>query len=386
LPHKSFLAMIAIAGGLAAAVAPSAEATVGSGDQLYVTNGALADDAVDPTVARFGINPAGLLTHEQTVPAGKSARGMVFTPRPDAAGQRFAFIASWDTDDVGSIDRYRVATDGTLIPLGPEEVRGSFGIAIHPDGRTLYVSQFDIGTISAFRIGLGGKLTKFSQADSPTAHPKSVAITPDGRFLYVTHGAPTDPPPGVLAGFAVNPDGSLQPEPVARQSLGANGSAVAITPDGRYVYASSMERGDTRDLYGFRIGAAGDLTAVPDSPFQAGEWVEGAAINLAGTRLYTAALTGLGRESGRDGEITGYTIDPASGRLQHVETLKFGFDPIALAFGRDGKALYVADFADPTINVFQVDSGGDLTHVQSLPSGGANPGTQSVTVQPATVP
>jgi DNA-binding beta-propeller fold protein YncE len=45
----------------------------------------------------------------------------------------------------GLIDRYQVAANGALTHLGVTVSPEPFGIAISPDGRTIYVTNFDVG-------------------------------------------------------------------------------------------------------------------------------------------------------------------------------------------------------------------------------------------------
>ena len=100
-----------------------------------------------------------------------------------------------------------------------------------------------------------------------TAEPlplqKGVAVTPDSRFVYVGHGAPTDTADSVLTSFALNADGSLGSN-VAEATNGTSAGEVVVTPDGRFLYVTSQ--GSDR-LFGYRIGADGSLTAVPSGPF-----------------------------------------------------------------------------------------------------------------------
>jgi 6-phosphogluconolactonase (cycloisomerase 2 family) len=353
---------------------------------LYVTNGALRADPSTANVARFGINAAGQITPAGTVEAGHGARGIVFTPEPDAVGQRFAYVSSQQAD---RIDRYRVASDGALTFLGATATRQPFGIAIGADGQTVYVANFDNGegngSLSAFRVETGGVLTLLNKMGSGAAHPKGVAITPNGNFVYVSHGTPNSTEPSVITGFTIGADGSAQGK-VAEAGIGGSGHRVVITPDGRFVYVTNQESGNKPEIFGFRIGAHGGLTPVSDKPFEAGVWTEGAAVSPDGRRLYVTALGVVGppESPAQDGQIRSFAIR-ADGRLTENERIDFGFDPVDLAFGHDGKHLYVSDFSGHTITVFNVDAGGSLDPIRTESSQGRNPGFQSVVMQSSTL-
>lgn len=198
--------------------------------------------------------------------------------------------------------------------------------------------------------------------------------------MYVSHGTPGSTEPSVITGFTIGTDGSVRGK-VAEASIGCSGARVVITPDGRFVYFASQESGDKPDIFGFRIGAYGGLTPVSDEPFEAGVWTEGAAISPDGRRLYVAALGVVGPPESpvQDGQIRGFAIR-ADGRLTKIERIDFGFDPVDLAFGLDGKHLYVSDFSGHTITVFNVGAGGNLDPIQTESSQGRNSGFQSVVV------
>jgi 6-phosphogluconolactonase len=354
------------------------------GDQLYVTNGALRADPNTANVARFGINAAGQVSPAGTVEAGHGARGIVFTPEPNAVGQRFAYVSSLQA---GRIDRYRVASNGALTFLGATPTQQPFGIAIGTDGRTVYVANFEDGegngSLSAFRVETEGVLTLLNKVDSGAVHPKGVAVTPNGHFVYVSHGTPNSTEPSVITGFTIGTDGSVQGK-VAEAGIGGSGHRVVITPDGRFVYVTNQESGDKPEIFGFRIDESGALTPVSDQPFESGVWTEGATISPDGRRLYVTALGVVGPPESpvQDGQIRGFAIG-ADGRLTETERIDFGFDPVDLAFGHDGKHLYVSDFSGHTITVFNVDAGGNLDPIQTGSSQGQNPGFQSIVVQPA---
>ncbi|MEJ3749360.1 beta-propeller fold lactonase family protein [Actinomycetes bacterium KLBMP 9797] len=370
----------------AALVAPErAGAAVAAGDQVYVTNSALRADAKLATVARFAVSLTGTVQPAGTVKTGHGARGIVFTPG-DVVGQQFAYVPSQLVDQIG---RYRVAANGALTLLGATGTPQPFGIATSPDARTVYVSHLTVGTgeggLSAFRVATDGDLVPLNAVTTGHVNAKGVAVTPDGRFVYVAHGVPNGTAPSRLVGFAVAADGSIGAQVVA-VDIGASGHRVVITPDGRFLYVTNQEAGATGDIYGFKIGPAGGLIPVSPKPFEAGVWTEGAALSRDGKRLYTTALGVVGPVSApvADGEVRGFAVN-IDGTLTGIESLALGFDPVDLAVGPDGKALYVADFSGSSLTVLTIDATGGLKPVQTVSSEGANPGFQGVAVRPAPI-
>ncbi|MQA83164.1 MAG: beta-propeller fold lactonase family protein [Streptosporangiales bacterium] len=258
-------ATLAMFGPAAAAADPERASTASDalppgGRTVYVTNS--ADDGGTPNVARFTINNAGTLNPVDTVDAGARARGMAFTP-----DLRFAYVASTTANRV---DMYRIGPNGELTRFGAVETPSPLGIAIAPNGRTLYVVNAGTRMVSVFTVRPDGGLTLRQVVDTGAEATHDVALTPDGRFLYVGHGLPTDTEPGVIIGFALRPDGSVGRD-VARVQIGIGGAETVITPNGRFVY---VVHEITNDVYGFRIGRDGGLSPVPGSPVGGGDYTD----------------------------------------------------------------------------------------------------------------
>ncbi len=61
-------------------------------------------------------------------------------------------------------------------------------IRVHPDGRTVYVSNRGVDTVASFRIDpASGRLTLFDQAPTRGAKPRNFEFSPDGRWLLLTN-------------------------------------------------------------------------------------------------------------------------------------------------------------------------------------------------------
>ncbi|MQA83165.1 MAG: beta-propeller fold lactonase family protein [Streptosporangiales bacterium] len=337
------------------------------GHTVYVTNS--AREGGDANVARFASNAGGPLTLVDTTEAGRGARGMAFTP-----DLRFAYLAASDIDQV---QMFRIGPDGALTPFGAVETPSPFMIAIAPNGRTIYVGNAGLRTISVFTVRSDGTLTPRGTADTGAEATKGIAVTPDGRFLYVSHGLPTDAEPSALTGFTLRADGLLGRQ-VAKAKIGISGAETVITPDGRFVYVAHQV---SNDVHGFRIGRDGDLTPVPGSPVDGGDAAEGAAISPDGRRLYVTAVGVEDGDVGFPGQVLGFTIGD-DGRLTETVDRVDMASPIGIGFTPDGRRMYVSDFSDSIVNTFAVAPDGNLRLIQTLKSGGPQPGFQSVNVLP----
>jgi len=358
----------------AGAGAGAAPAPPGTGRPVYVTNSANPFGDIPPTgpanVARFASGAAGTLTPLGTVPAGDGARGLVVTP-----DLRFAYVSS---SGAGEIWMYRVGPQGALARFGAVPAEGTFGIAIAPNGRTVYAGNVDGRTIRVFAVRPDGALRPLDEFDSGDDFAKGIALTPDGRFLYVSHGTPGDEQRSRLTGFALGPDGRPIRQ-VASKPHGVSGAETVITPNGRFVYVVCQV---SDDLFGFRIGPDGGLTPIPGTStgLPAGDFPEGAGISPDGRRLYVATLSTVG-EGQAPGQVLGFTIGADGTLTRDIDPVTMT-DPIGIAFAPDGRHVYISDFSDNIVNAFAIDAEGDLTLIQTESSQGPRPAFHSVTVLP----
>ena len=167
---------------------------------------------------------------------------------PDASQPGQVLFNSTGTNLVGVrvatslIDSFSVGSGGRLTPAAgsPSAAQGPgpFGSAFRPTNPAqLFVSNAHggagNGTVSAFDVAGDGTLSSIGSspfADQQTA-PCWVAITPDGRFLFADNTGS-----GSISRYRIAPDGSLTL--LGSVSLSAGGSLdIAISSDGQALYA-----------------------------------------------------------------------------------------------------------------------------------------------------
>jgi 6-phosphogluconolactonase (cycloisomerase 2 family) len=344
---------------------------------LYATNSGMIvpggpPDGPHDTVT-FTIGQAGGLTpFGAPAPGVTQPRGIVFSPNG-----RTAYIADSGGDAVAP---FRVGDDGTLTPLSPPQPSGDlpFGIAMAPTGRNVYVAHFNSHDVAAFAVTDDGGLRPLGPPVK-TGHDngKGVAVTPDGRFLFVAHGTPVDQEPDVVIGFAIRPDGTLgAPGPAI--PIGVSGSGVVITPDGRFLYVACQ---GSDEVWGFRIGRDGNLTLLPGMPQTAPDFSEGAAVAPNGRHLY---VTALGGEFPDQDGVWAFAIG-ADGALTRLgERIATGDGPGAATATPDGRHLYISNFRSDDISAFDVLPSGGLRKLAGspFPSGGEGPAFGAVMVSP----
>jgi len=346
--------------------------TVPPGRSLYVSNSANEQpQGAGANLARFTFDATGPLNPMETAPACGGARGLVLTP-----DLRAAYLAC--TSD-NQIAMYSVGAGGALLRTGQINFPGPFGIAIAPNGGTLYVVGVDDNTLASFRVESDGLLTLLNSVDSGGSPPaKGVAVTPDGSFVYVAHGNPRDTIENVVTGFALHADGSLGNK-VAEATNGAGGAETAITPDGRFLYIAA---GGSDRVFGYQIGADGSLAAVPGGSFPTGDGPEGLAISPDGRWIFNAAPR-VGVMVEVTGSVTGWAIG-ADGALTEVEGFMAdeGDRPIGARFAPDGRHLYISNYAKDKVFAFSISRRGRLRKIQTVDSAGPEPGFQAIAILP----
>lgn len=358
----------------AAGVSPAAPRT------LYVTS---ADSG---TVTAFRVGPDGGVTSIQDpLPAGAETRPVVLTP-----DGRFAFVGSPGTDDGDSqIFSFRVQESGAL--AGPGEPfdagRSIFGMAMAPNGRTLYATDQDETNpqVRAFAVRPGGGLTPIGSQHSGGANPRGVAVAPDGRHVYLVNGTRTSEP-DTLVSFAVRADGSLD-KGIQRAVLGEFAAQIAITSDGRFLYAVNQEstQSDPSNVWAFRTAYDGGLSPVPNSPFPAPNAPEGINIAPDGRHLYTQSVLDDFNPNGANA-VGAYDIR-ADGGLQPVEGSPFpgraSTSPLAGTITPDGRFLYASNESS-NVSAYALNPSGALSEIPESPFTGKleGPAFQSIAVSP----
>ncbi|WP_155358799.1 beta-propeller fold lactonase family protein [Acrocarpospora macrocephala] len=341
-----------------------------AGRLVYVTH-AQSEDIATFTVGRDG-RPRRL-GDLVTTGGGTSPASVLFAP-----DGRTAYVLNRGNNTVAA---YRVSSRGELRLLGAAPTGDAFGLAIAPDGSSLFAAN-QSGTVSAFTVNDDG--TPRPAGDPvPTGFPlpQGLAVSPDGRFLYIAHGEPDSPgprEPDVIVRFAIGPNAALKlvGRPVQTNPSGAQ---IVFTPDGRFAYIAT-----TFDsvVDGFRVGRHGELSPLPGSPYDAALFAEGAVITPDGRHLFVAG-SGNGPNPGG---LSAYTINN-DGTLTEVPGSPFpaGMFPVGVDTTPDGRHLLVSSGnGDPSLLfTFAIATDGRLNQTgPPMSTGGTISMFQSLAVQP----
>lgn len=319
--------------------------------------------------------------------------------RRDSSGS-LGPISCVDDNDVGSDpgqgeDICAQSTDGLHQPTG---------VAVSPDGTSVYVVSAGDGAIVRFGRNEIGALTPAGCIDdddfgpgtcartaSALAQAQDVAVSPDGESVYVTSfgddavtGFRRNLSNGALGAGVCVDDNDTGAESCAQTTDGLNGAqGLAISPGGDSVYVTSR-LGDN-SLVRFRRGSPGGTLGprgcVEDSDAGADQCRQEAS-GLLGA--YDAAVSPDGESvyvvGQRDDALVRFERDAATGAVSpqgcvddndtgtgSCVSSTNGLDlPRSVEVSRDGQSVYVAALRDNALTGFTRGAGGALTAPKCL--------------------
>jgi DNA-binding beta-propeller fold protein YncE len=261
-----------------------------------------------------------------------------------------------------SLLQYTIAGNRTLAPKAPPSVPVDVGvdgyasdIAVSPDGRHAYVVGVVLvpgvgypGVVLGYRIAADGTLSPNGTADAGL-RSRGIAIHPDGRSAYVTNQGD-----GNVSQFTIASDGKLTPKNPATIGAGTDPEAVAVTPDGDDLYVTNH---GGRDVNQYAIARSGKLTKQRSPTQNAGESPVGIAVNPDGGSAYVA--------NAFSNNVSQYTIaDNGELRPMTPPAVSAGQRPTRIAVAPDGRSAYVANSETPGgISQYTISKSGALTPI-----------------------
>lgn len=264
----------------------------------------------------------------------------------------------------GTLGQFQVGSGGALSALSPATVSLPAlpsALAVAGDGSRAWVSYRDDESVTALAADALGALTVAGTGEAAT-FGTGLALSPDGRHLYATdYGGAS------VSQFSVSAAGApvaLSPSTV---SAGLAPGAVAVTPDGAWAYVANTS-GDSLSLYARRSnGTLQALSTATVSVADEGSKPQALAVHPTGSALFVA-LAGSAK-------VLSYRIDTTTGALTLAGSASTGSTPRALSLSPDGSSLYVANAGAGTLSQFSV-SGTSLTpkSTRSVTTGGTPSG------------
>ncbi|MCA9958769.1 MAG: beta-propeller fold lactonase family protein, partial [Anaerolineales bacterium] len=302
-----------------------------------------------------------------SIPDGAAPVSHLVTCNPTETGLRTATLSISTNDPAWPVAEYDLVCMGTAVqpPFLPTPGQallagysagnvGPYGVAVSPDSRFVYVTDYgDNLVVSYERNDLGGlELSRVYENNSDgitdMVQPVFTTISPDGRNLYVaassgnaviTFQRDVDSGELTFLSSVVEGDGyGCFPAPCAGFIDGLEGAyGVKVSPDGRFVYVTGIS--DDSIVVLRRNTNSGDLRSL----FSGANFVQsyiGAELNGArgltispdGLHLYVASYLA--------DTMTAFSRDPNSGEVTFVQTHQDGdiisVSPLVILDGLDG--------------------------------------------------
>jgi 6-phosphogluconolactonase (cycloisomerase 2 family) len=270
----------------------------------------------------------------------------------------------------GSIDAFRVNTDGTLVPVGPPLANaGSVsGLAVDSSGQFLYASHSTGLQLRVFSIHQTTGALSSVGANTVTlaagSLPRGIAIDGAGHLYVALAGL------NQVAQFSINSSNGALTSLGANLATGLTPDRVAVTPNGAYLYVANYF-GHSISIYtiggGGALSAAGTFaTGTPTRPF-------GLVVHHNGNYLIVAMNSAVVDENvrvysiGAGGALTQVALG-TSGLLANPQRSATGVtvDP-------SGNYIYVSNSGEANVTKFNFNTGsGTLTAPLTFATG-ANP-------------
>jgi 6-phosphogluconolactonase (cycloisomerase 2 family) len=303
---------------------------------------------------------------------------------------RFVFVAN-STDGVsgtGDVSAFTINPNtGALTAVPGGQVTADLNpsaIAVDTSGQFAYVSNVNSSDVSIFIVDpVAGALTLKGNVYSPGTGGASIAVAPSDNYLFVAgYGTTT----GSVYALTLDPNsGSLTAVPSSPFPAGDTPYGLAVDPASQFVFATTAFN---HFLFAYTIGSDGSLTGVAGNPFSAGPGSYGVvAYPLGGATggfVYTANTAA--------NTVSAFSYD-STGNLteltQQGSPYGVGSQPKGIAIDAAGKFLYVTNYADGTVSSFSINpQSGALTPVGTPVATGnltsvPNPGPIDVKVDPS---
>lgn len=242
---------------------------------------------------------------------------------------------------------------------------GPSGIVITPDGKTAYVNNYG----SSSGVGSGNATTvNVVDLDTNTIietitvglAPASLAITPNGEFVYVLNYVTGNPDTGTISVIQTKDNTVVETIPGFFGPFG-----IAITPNGKFAYVtnfgsnnfSPLSGGISPEVSGTTVSAVNLSTNTIEATITVGNQPAGVAITpdsrFAYVTNYNTFYLGENFTDLTAGEGTVNIIDICTNTVL-CRVLVVGASPSAIAISPNGTRAYVTNYTSNNVNVINI--------------------------------
>lgn len=225
----------------------------------------------------------------------------------------------------------------------------NFGLAKPKVPRFLLVSNASSSSISVFRITPEtGTISQVS--GSPFAvndSPRYTVVNASGTIVYAALSATP-----ALATLSLNPETGSLSTLFSNTGIGNNPYSLALNPDGTYLYVSTFS-GPT--IYGLKINGTGSLTYL--TSYTTNNPSGGSTGDLMFDPSSNYLYVGLTSALGNTGGIEQFQIDRETGVLTSLNVYNTGQNNLGVTISSNGKFLFGANYYSNDVYAFSRDLG-----------------------------
>jgi 6-phosphogluconolactonase len=263
-----------------------------------------------------------------------------------------------------------------------------------PDGKHLYlVGGSQNAQIEVFGIGTDGKLYGAQTVNLTGTYPTGAAMDSTGAYLYVTYTyqtafGPNNPGPGGVTVFTLDTNSGDanygQVTATANVNVGVNPIGVAVTvPVSSYnnavfAYVVQAPTSTAGQIVEFTQNTTTGMLTATGNTIAAAVTPSGIIVEPTGRYLYVSDKT--------SNQIYGYQLINTAGQLQALPSSPYstGLYPVAMTIDPRGKYLYTANYNSNTVSGFTINhADGSLGGIASTGSFTTATGPTCVTVDPS---
>jgi YVTN family beta-propeller protein len=281
-----------------------------------------------------------------------------------ASAAQLAVVGERDSNQVSF-----VTTATNKLVGGPLEAgKGPTSVAITPDGKYAYVTDVFGKSVTVIETGLRRKVTTIEEVGSL---PFGIAITPDGKYAYVTDSGSDE-----VAVISTATKKLVKAIPVGSEPTG-----IAISPTGKFAYVANFIDDDVEVINTETMSVTGQPIEVGDGPMGIEFTPAGTAyvVDTSGKKVSAIDATSkevteipLAEESGEPRGISispdgtkAYVLGLKTGPISVINTgtnrvtgeIKIEGEPEEVAFAANGKTVYVTENDPQQVQTINVESG-----------------------------
>ena len=221
-------------------------------------------------------------------------------------------------------------------------------------GLSAYVTNGISGNVSQLTVGAGGTLEP--QATPTVAGgdgPAAIAVSPNGEYVYIANSLADGS--GGVSQYVVGSGGTLAPMATPTVAGGDGPRGVAVSPNGEYVYVANAETDGSSGVSQYTVGPGGVLSPMATPTVAGGDQPDGIAVSPNGEYLYVANY-----DTDGPGGVSQYTVG-SGGALSPMATptVAAGNKPQWVAENPSGQTVYALNSAGG-VSQYTVVAGGAL--------------------------